>query len=86
MYTLFKMKRLNNPKNPKIYKPNTRLIRSLFVLRGIEQNNLAEELGITKQYLSYIINGQRKATEIRKKIAELLSMPYETLWLDKEDK
>jgi transcriptional regulator with XRE-family HTH domain len=76
------MKRSNNPKNPKIYKPNTRLIRSLFFLRGIEQNKLAKELGITKQYLSYIINGQRKATEIRKKIVELLGMPYETLWLD----
>lgn len=76
----------NNPKNPKIYKPNTRLIRSLFVLKGIEQNKLAEELGVTKQYLSYIINGQRKGAEIRKKIAELLSMPYEALWLDKEDK
>jgi DNA-binding Xre family transcriptional regulator len=76
------MKRSNNPKNLKIYKPNTRLIRSLFFLREIEQNKLAKELGITKQYLSYINNGQRKATEIRKKIVELLSMPYETLWLD----
>jgi len=79
-------KQSNNPKNPKIYKPNTRLIKSLFVLKGIEQNKLAKELGITKQYLSNIINGQRKAKEIRKKIAELLGMPYETLWFDKEDK
>jgi transcriptional regulator with XRE-family HTH domain len=86
MMKLLNNTRSNNPKNPKIYKPNTRLIRSLFILKGIKQNELAKELGVTEQYLSYVINGQRKAIQIRKKIAELLNMPYETLWLDKEDK
>jgi transcriptional regulator with XRE-family HTH domain len=69
-----------------IHKVNTRLIKSLLILRGIDITELAKDLGISIQYLSYILHGKRKGKRIRKKIADLLGMPYETLWLDKEEK
>lgn len=75
-----------NSSNPKKYHPNTRLINSMLVLMGIRHADLAKSIGITRQYLTYVIHGQRKGERIRKKIAELLGMPYATLWFDKEDK
>lgn len=78
-----KKNRKRKPK-PKPYKTNSRLIKSLLILQGYSIKNLARLWGITPEYLSYIINGDRTGYKYRKKLAEILGRPEEELF-PKED-
>jgi transcriptional regulator with XRE-family HTH domain len=50
----------------------------IFLLRnGLDQPLIAAELGITKQYVSDIFAGKRKALHIRRRMVDELGIPAE---------
>jgi transcriptional regulator with XRE-family HTH domain len=73
-----------NKKKPKKFRTNPYKIKGLMLLKGIEHRDAALQLGISGTYLSYVIHGYRYAANVRRKIAELLGVPYETLWEEEE--
>lgn len=54
-------------------------IRIALVEKGWNQVVLSERLGISPTYLSMIMSGQRDAENIRKRIAEILQIPFRLL-------
>lgn len=61
-------------------RPDTvKKIRIALVEKGWNQVVLSERLGISPTYLSMIMSGQRDAENIRKRIAEILQIPFRLL-------
>jgi len=65
-----------------------RYVSALLVINEISQASLAEKIGVTQQYLSYVVLGQRggtrkpgpKADIIRKAVSDALGIPINELW------
>lgn len=55
-------------------------IRGLLALRGIRVVDIARHLGVTKATVSFVIAGRTRSHRVQKIIAEMLDMPFETLW------
>ena len=55
-------------------------IKSLMMLKGIKQVNIAAQLGIRSSTVSGAVNGQRPSKRIQKCIAEELGEDYQKLW------
>lgn len=55
-------------------------IRGLMYLRGFTFSDVYKALGISRQYLWYIMNGKRQGGKKKQELAELLGVPYEELW------
>ncbi len=50
-------------------------------MKGLKQNQLAKELGISKSYLSMILSGQRKGSpELVERIRSLKTVNFEAIF------
>ena len=58
----------------------TRLIKSQMVLRGITFSMLARRIGVSRYWVSAIVNGRAKSERVRKEVANILGVPYEEIW------
>ncbi|ESP62839.1 hypothetical protein SMITH_220 [Smithella sp. ME-1] len=69
-------------------KKRGRYIKSLLILRGIEQQKIAEEVKASEALVSQVIRGHRKGvarngkkiTEIKQLLADKLGRQVEDLW------
>jgi transcriptional regulator with XRE-family HTH domain len=59
-------------------KPNE--IKSLLILNGIKQSDIAKQLGIKRASVSGAISGQRPSRRIQAAIAKALNKNFKTLW------
>lgn len=55
-------------------------IRALLLLKNITSADIARELGVSRTWMSLVVNGHKKSDRIRKNIANKLSMTVEELW------
>lgn len=55
-------------------------IKSLLVLNGIKQSEIAKQLGIKRGTVSGAVSGQRPSRRIQAAIAKALNKKYEILW------
>jgi transcriptional regulator with XRE-family HTH domain len=55
-------------------------IKSLMILKGIKQTDIATKLSIRKSSVSNTISGRRSTPRIRKAVAEALGEDYLKLW------
>jgi transcriptional regulator with XRE-family HTH domain len=62
-----------------------RFIKSQMVLKGITFDDLAKEIGVTRYWVSSVVNNRAKSSRIKKRIAQILNFPYEQIWGEKED-
>jgi len=62
------------------YKTNPQKIKGLLLLKGLTLKEIRKELGISKVYLSHVINGRRYGKRVREFIAKKLNMSYHDLW------
>lgn len=70
-------------------KKNGRYVKALLVMHGVNQYELAEQIGVSQPFLSQIINGRRIAAKEKGKLARLiiadaLGMKVEELWPKKD--
>lgn len=75
-----------NQKRTKKYPTNANKVKGLMLLRGITPKDAARRLGVSNVYLSYVLHGTRHGEAVRRKLAEMLNMPYEKLWPKKSKK
>lgn len=66
-------------------KNNSRYIRALIVLKGVKQNMLAKNAGVSEAFLAQVISGTRRGIKkkglfVRQIIADSLDMTVEELW------
>ena len=59
-------------------KPNE--IKSLMILKGIKQTDIARKLNLDRCTVSGAVNGLRKSRRVQQAIADALGKNYETLW------
>lgn len=57
-----------------------RKIKSLMVLKGITQTNIAAQLGVSRSTVACVVNGHGKSRRIQQAIADALGEKYERLW------
>lgn len=57
-----------------------RKIKSIMVLKGIKQSDIAAQNGVTQGAISLVINGQLLSPHLREAIAKALDTDYEELW------
>lgn len=57
-----------------------RKVKSLMVLKGIKNVDIARKLGLSPVTVSIVLTGRRKSRRIQKAIAEALGVNYEKLW------
>lgn len=62
-----------------------RYIRSELVRRGITNESIRKEAGVSREYLFMVLSGQRKGYRIRLIVAEKCGVPVEDLWPDTPD-
>jgi len=55
-------------------------IKSKMVLAGVSQTDIAVSLGIKPSTVSAVINGHRKSKRVQRAVAEVLQVPFESLW------
>lgn len=67
-----------NYENQKPKKNN--YVKSLLVLHGITQIEIANELGTTRAAISMILSGTKTSKRVKTAIARKLAMPFEKLW------
>lgn len=65
-------------------KPNE--IRAELLLQNIKCVDIAESLGISKQYLSGTINFRNKTSYVREAIAKAIGKPVEEVFSESETK
>lgn len=58
------------------------LIRALMSANKVTNVAIAEEESVCREYVSYVINGERKGYRIRRAIARKCHVPVEYLWPD----
>lgn len=61
---------------------NNREIKALIVLQGISISAIARKVGVTRQWVSQVVNGHKPSKRIRKAIASALNKPVEDMWPD----
>lgn len=83
MDILLSMLANTNPKKQKKYN----YVKSLLVLHGIKQKDIAEELGFkSPRAVSLTLNGSKTSMRVKTAIARKLNMPFEKLWGEAEKK
>lgn len=76
---------LENPNHKTQKKYNN--VKSLLVLHGIKQKDIANELGFkSARAISLILNGNKNSLRIKTAIAKKLNMPFKRLWGEPEKK
>lgn len=55
-------------------------VKSILVLKGIRQTELAAELDVLPSTVSGVLNGHHHSRRIQEFIAQKLKMDYEKLW------
>ncbi len=55
-------------------------IKAMLIERDIKINDIANLAGVSPTTVSVVITGKGKSIPIQKTIAEVLNVPYETLW------
>ena len=60
-------------------------VKTALLKRGMKNQNLAKDVGVSESYLSDILKGNRKAEHYRKRICEILDLDYENLNKESED-
>ena len=63
---------------------DAREIKANLLLRGITQVEIARRLGVTKTWVSLIVNHKASSERVQRYIARLLNLPYEQVWGRKE--
>lgn len=61
-------------------KERARRIKAQIVLRGLTITGLARSVGVSRQWLTRIINGDWPGEAVRRRVAKKLGVPYEELW------
>lgn len=59
-------------------------VKTTLLKRGMKNQNLAKDVGVSESYLSDILKGNRKAEHHRKRICEILDLDYENLTKESE--
>src|SRR6266702_4390405 len=59
-----------------------RLIRSEMVLRGITNKSIADEAGVSREYVFMVLSGQRKGYRVRLIVAQKCQIPVQTFFPD----
>jgi len=63
-------------------KKTTRKIKALMILKGITGVQLAKDLGVSRTWLSLVINGHHRTRRTREAIAKALGKKVTDLWPD----
>jgi hypothetical protein len=58
-----------------------RRIRSIALRKGEKMSDWADELGVSRQYISQVVNGRRRPQEIREFIERRLGQSF---WLERK--
>lgn len=64
------------------YEERYRFVRSELVRRGITNESIRKEAGVSVPYLFWVMRGERKGYRVRRIIAARLDVPVEYLWPD----
>jgi len=75
-------------KNSIFTNKNERYISALLVLHGIRQSDLARKIGVSRPFVTLVLQGKRGGTrkpgtgvdKIRKTVSEALNIPVDELW------
>ncbi len=55
-------------------------LKKLLIDRGLRQADLAKRLGVSRQAISFVINGVNESCKLRLRIAHVLELTYEDVW------
>lgn len=58
----------------------TRKVRAALNLKGLSMADLAQELGLSYNWICWVIAGRFYGAKTRKRIAEVLGYTYDELW------
>lgn len=58
-------------------------LKKALIDKGMTAKELAAKIGTTPEYLSEIVNGKVNGFNWREKIAKVLEMSYDELWMSK---
>lgn len=64
------------------YEERYRFVRSELVRRGITNESVRKEAGVSTPYLYWVMRGERKGYRVRRVIAARCGLPVEFLWPD----
>ena len=59
---------------------SSRQIKALIVLNGTSLTEIARTTGVTRQWVSMVVNGHKKSKRVRKAIAVAVGKSVEELW------
>jgi hypothetical protein len=63
-------------------KLTARRIRAISIRKGERMSDWADDLGVTRQYISQVVNGKRRAQDIRGYIEKRLG---QTFWPERKE-
>lgn len=55
-------------------------IRARLLMKDITLAEIARDLGVSRTWVSLVVNGHKKSRRIQAAIASALGVPYESLW------
>lgn len=55
-------------------------IKALIVLNGTSISEIARKAGVTREWVSLVVNGHKKSKKIRKVIAQAVGKSVDELW------
>lgn len=55
-------------------------VKMAFLERGLQVQDVARQLGYTRGHVSGVINGRLESFKVKKSIALLLGMDFDSLW------
>lgn len=58
----------------------SRKIKSLMILKGITSASIADKEGVSRTWVSLVLNGKKKSSRISASIATAIGVPVEKLW------
>jgi transcriptional regulator with XRE-family HTH domain len=59
---------------------SVRKIKSLMMLKGITNIDIALKTGVSRTWVSLVLNNRKHSKRIQQAIADSLGRPYEELW------
>lgn len=62
----------------------TNEIKALMVLKGVKTIDIARHEGVTRTWVSLVLNRHARSRRIRKAIAKALGVSYKDLWGEEE--
>lgn len=57
-------------------------IRARLLMKGITLAEIARGLGVSRTWVSLVVNGHKKSRRIQEAIADALGVSYESLWFN----